>query len=146
MKLSKHLTVAEFEYSPSAVKLRIDNRMNDTQKASATLLAENVFEPIRSYRNAPIKVNSGFRSLKLNKAVGGSSTSQHTKGEAVDLPLTADEFHFIKDNLVFDQLIWEFGDDQQPSWVHVSYAKKNRKQVLRAKKVNGKTVYVPFCD
>jgi zinc D-Ala-D-Ala carboxypeptidase len=146
MKLSKHLSRAEFEFSPTAVRRGIANVMNETQLASAILLAEYVFEPLRAFRGAPIKVNSGFRSLALNQAIGGSSrTSQHMKGEALDLPLSAQEFHFIREKLLFDQLIWEFGNDSQPQWVHVSYkAKNNRKQVLKAVKVAGKTKYLPF--
>jgi D-alanyl-D-alanine dipeptidase len=146
MKLSKHLSRAEFEFSPTAVRRGIANVMNETQLEAATLLAENVFEPLRAFRGAPIKVNSGFRSLALNQAIGGSSrTSQHMKGEALDLPLSAEEFHFIREKLLFDQVIWEFGNDSQPQWVHVSYkAKNNRKQVLKAVKVAGKTKYLPF--
>lgn len=146
MKLSKHLSRAEFEFSPTAVRRGINNEMNATQLAAAIRLAENVFEPLRAFRGAPIKVNSGFRSLALNQAIGGSSkTSQHMKGEAMDLPLTTSEFLWIKDNLEFDQLIWEFGTNDFPQWVHVSYkAKNNRKQVLRAVKVGGKTKYLPF--
>jgi D-alanyl-D-alanine dipeptidase len=146
MKLSKHLSRSEFEFSPTAVRRGIANVMNETQLAAAILLAENVFEPLRAFRGAPIKVNSGFRSLALNQAIGGSSsTSQHMKGEALDLPLSAEEFHFIREKLLFDQLIWEFGNDSQPQWVHVSYkAKNNRKQVLKAVKVAGKTKYLPF--
>lgn len=143
-KLSKHLTIEEFEHSPTAIASGISNKMNDKQIACAKSLAENVFEPVRLYRGAPIKVNSGFRSAQLNKHIGGSKTSQHCKGEAIDLPLTANEFHYIKDNLVFDQLIWEFGDDNKPAWVHISFSKINRKQVLRAKKINQKTVYVGY--
>ena len=146
MNLSKHLTRAEFEFSPTAVRRGINNEMNATQIASAKLLAEKVFEPLRAFRGAPIRVNSGFRSLALNQAIGGSSkTSQHMKGEALDLPLTTSEFLWIKDNLQFDQLIAEFPRNGQPQWVHVSYKSKgNRKQVLVAKKVSGKTKYFPY--
>jgi D-alanyl-D-alanine dipeptidase len=143
MNLSEHLTIAEFEKSNSAGS--ISNKMNEKEISAAKLLAEKVFEPLRAFRGGPIKVNSGFRSKTLNAKIGGSKTSQHTKGEAIDLPLTSDEFHFIKDNLEFDQLIWEFGSDKKPAWVHVSYsATNNRKQVLRATKVNGKTKYTIF--
>ena len=146
MKLSEHLTRAEFEHSPTAIERGIDNSMNELHLKNAINLAVNVFEPIRKYRGKPIKINSGYRSAILNRSVGGSKTSQHCSGEAVDLPLTADEFHFIKDNLVYDQLIWEFGNDTQPSWVHVSFSstRKNRMQVLKAKKVGGKTKYSQF--
>ena len=139
--LSKHLSVKEFEHSDTAVKFGINNSMGKSHLESAKILAEKVFEPLRDFRGAPIKINSGFRSLALNNRIKGSKTSQHMKGEALDLPLTKKEFLWIKDNLEFDQLIYEFGNDSKPEWVHVSYSTKNRKQVLRATKKNGKTVY-----
>lgn len=141
MNLSAHVTLAEFTYSDSAVKHGINNQMSESQIASAKLLCENVFEPLRIYLNTPIKISSGFRSLQLNKMIKGSSTSQHTKGEAMDLQIGSKGFNFIKDKLEFDQLIWEFGNDENPSWVHVSFSSKNRKQVLKATKKNGKTIY-----
>jgi zinc D-Ala-D-Ala carboxypeptidase len=153
-KLSQHLSIAEFEASPTATRRGISNKMPEEHLAAAKLLAEKVFEPLRAFRGKAIKINSGYRSTALNKAIGGAhkmvggkyvATSQHCLGEALDLPLTAEEFHWIKDNLVFDQLIWEFGTDQQPQWVHVSYSgKRNRKQVLKAVKQGAKTVYLPF--
>lgn len=139
------MTLAEFESSPTATAKGVSNSMNAAQIEAAKLLCEKVFEPIRAFVGKPIKINSGFRSAALNRAIGGSSTSQHCKGEAIDIPVSAKVFHYIKDNLVFDQLIWEFGDRNEPQWVHVSYKKSgNRKQVLRATKVGGKTSYVPF--
>ena len=141
MNLSKHVTLAEFQDSSTATTHGINNKMNESQIASAKLLCENVFEPLRSYLNTPIKISSGFRSVQLNKMIKGSSTSQHTKGEAMDLQIGANGFFFIKTKLDFDQLIWEFGNDENPSWVHVSYSSKNRKQVLKATKKNGKTIY-----
>jgi zinc D-Ala-D-Ala carboxypeptidase len=145
MNLSKHVTLAEFENSPTATTHGINNKMNESQIASAKLLCENVFEPLRLYLNIPIKISSGFRSVQLNKMIKGSLTSQHTKGEAMDIKIDAKGFYFIKDKLEFDQLIWEFGNDEQPSWVHVSYKKSgNRKQVLKATKRNGKTIYSSY--
>jgi zinc D-Ala-D-Ala carboxypeptidase len=142
MNLSKHVALAEFENSPTATTHGINNKMNELQIASAKLLCENVFEPLRLYLNIPIRISSGFRSVQLNKMIKGSLTSQHTKGEAMDIKIDAKGFYFIKDKLEFDQLIWEFGNDEQPSWIHVSYKKsKNRKQVLKASKKNGKTIY-----
>ena len=141
MNLSKHVTLAEFQDSSTATTHGINNKMNESQIASAKLLCENVFEPLRSYLNTPIKISSGFRSVQLNKMIKGSSTSQHTKGEAMDLQIGANGFFFIKTKLDFDQLIWEFGNDENPSWVHVSFSSKNRKQVLKATKKNGKTIY-----
>ena len=142
MNLSKHVTLAEFQNSDTATTHGINNKMNELQIASAKLLCENVFEPLRLYLNIPIRISSGFRSAQLNKMIKGSLTSQHTKGEAMDIKIDAKGFYFIKDKLEFDQLIWEFGNDEQPSWVHVSYKKSgNRKQVLKATKRNGKTIY-----
>ena len=141
MNLSAHVTLAEFENSPTATTHGINNKMSASQIESAKLLCENVFEPLRIYLNTPIKISSGFRCVQLNKMIKGSSTSQHTKGEAMDIKIDAKGFHFIKDKLNFDQLIWEFGNDEQPSWVHVSFSSKNRKQVLKATKKNGKTIY-----
>jgi hypothetical protein len=141
MNLSAHVTLAEFENSTTATTHGINNKMSLSQIESAKLLCENVFEPLRIHLNTPIKISSGFRSLQVNKMIGGASTSQHTKGEAMDLQIGAKGFNFIKDKLQFDQLIWEFGNDEQPQWVHVSYSSKNRKQVLKATKKNGKTIY-----
>ena len=145
MNLSKHVTLKEFQSSGLATLRNLNNEMNESQIASAKLLCENVFEPLRIHLNAPIQISSGFRSLQVNKMIGGASTSQHTKGEAMDLQIGAKGFNFIKDKLQFDQLIWEFGNDENPSWVHVSYKKgRNRKQVLKATKQNGKTKYSSY--
>lgn len=146
MKLSEHLTRSEFEHSPTAIDRGINNSMTEQHLANAIVLAKQIFEPIRKYRGKAIKVNSGYRSAQLNRSVGGSKTSQHCTGEAIDLPLTADEFHYIKDNLEFDQLIAEFPKNGTPQWVHVSYRnnKNQRRQVLVAKKVNGKIKYLPY--
>ena len=141
MNLSKHVTLKEFQASGLATLRNINNEMNESQIASAKLLCENVFEPLRLYLNTPINISSGFRSLQVNKMIGGAKTSQHTKGEAMDLQIGSKGFNFIKDKLEFDQLIWEFGNDENPAWVHVSYSSKNRKQVLKATKKNGKTIY-----
>ena len=144
MNLSAHVTLKEFQASGLATLRNLNNEMSESQIASAKLLCENVFEPLRIYLNTPIQISSGFRSVQINKMIGGSATSQHTKGEAMDLQINAKGFHFIKDKLEFDQLIWEFGNDEQPSWVHVSFSPRNRKQVLKASKKNGKTIYTNF--
>ena len=154
MKLSKHLSLKEVIKSNTATRKGIDNTPTDEHLYNLKRLAEEIFEPIRTHFNVPIGVSSGYRSIALNKAIGGSKTSQHSKGEALDLDadiygkITNKQiFDFIKDNLVFDELIWEFGDDNNPDWVHVSYTNElrpNRKEILRAKKINGKTVYVRF--
>jgi zinc D-Ala-D-Ala carboxypeptidase len=144
MNLSAHVTLKEFQASGLATLRNLNNEMSESQIASAKLLCENVFEPLRLYLNTPIKISSGFRCLQVNRLIGGSATSQHTKGEAMDLQINAKGFNFIKDKLEFDQLIWEFGNDEQPSWVHVSFSSRNRKQVLKASKKNGKTIYTNF--
>jgi zinc D-Ala-D-Ala carboxypeptidase len=150
MKLSKHLELAEVIRSSTAKRLGIKNEPTAEHLANLKLLAENIFEPIREHFGRPIFISSGYRSAALNKATpGASTTSQHSKGEALDIDLNGTEisnkqvFEFIKNNLVWDQMIWEFGNKDNPDWVHVSYSStgKQRKQILSATKVNGKTVY-----
>jgi hypothetical protein len=112
-------------------------------------LANEVFEPLRAYVGGPIKINSFYRSPELNKAIGGSSKSQHCHGQAMDIDDTfgrmtnAEMFEFIREHLDFDQMIWEFGNDDNPDWVHVSYVspEENRQRCLLAYKYNGKTKY-----
>jgi hypothetical protein len=146
MNLSKHVTRSEFERSDVATKFGIPNSMNEAQLKSAIALCENVFEPIRAKVGKPIRINSGFRSLAVNKRIGGASSSQHCKGEAMDLDLTSRElFEWIIKNVEYDQAIYEFGDDKNAAWFHISYRKgNNRRQALRAIKVGGATQYVPF--
>jgi hypothetical protein len=113
-------------------------------------IAANVFEPLREYVGGPIKINSMFRCEDLNRAIGGSSRSQHCQGRAIDLDDTfghktnAEMFNYIKNNLNFDQLIWEFGDNKNPAWIHVSYVsqEENRTRCLRVQKINGKNSYI----
>ena len=138
--MTKNFTLKEL----CVTKTGIHNEPNAEQKEALSLLAVNILQPARDALG-PIKVTSGFRNAKVNAAVGGSRSSQHTKGEAADLQCddNAALFNFIK-TLEFDQLIWEFGDKEQPDWVHVSYANKNRKEVLKATKKNGVTKYVKF--
>jgi len=149
MNISKHITYEEATFSQTAQRKSIDNTPNEDQISNMRLLAENVFEPMREYFGVPIRVNSFFRSARLNEAVGGSPTSQHCKGEAIDISVVrqeitnADLFRFIQNNRYFDQLIWEFGDDDNPEWVHVSYCEKNRGEVLRSVRQGGKVVYLP---
>jgi len=155
MQLSEHLVLTEVIKSDTAKRLGIDNNPTSEHLANLKLLAEKVFEPIRNHFKKPINVSSGYRSKALNDAVPGSSaTSQHCSGEALDLDqdnmntgiTNKMVFDYIKDNLVFDQLIWEFGTDSNPDWVHVSYEStgKQRKQILKAIRVNGKPVYKPW--
>ena len=137
-RISKHISYKEAVGSNYAKQKGIKNKPNEEQVENMKLLAEEVFEPLREWVDAPIKVNSMFRSLELNTALKGSKTSSHMKGEAMDITSMGGKsnlemFHYIKDNLEFDQLIWEFG--KEPKWLHVSFNKdKNRKQVLVTKK------------
>lgn len=148
MQISKNLSLAEAVKSNTADKLGIvNNNPSFNIIKNMKLLAEKVFEPVRAHFKAPIKVTSMYRGQELNNAVKGSITSQHCTGEAMDIdnvkPTNKEVFDYIKDNLDFDQLIWEFGTKDNPEWVHVSYESsgKQRKQILRAEKINGKTVY-----
>lgn len=148
MKLSKNLSLNEMLRSETAKRKGIENLPNENHIENMRLLAENVFQPIRACFRSPIYISSGFRSEKLNIAIGGSETSQHCEGEAMDIDndytsvKNVDIFNFIRNNLDFDQLIWEYGDDKNPAWVHVSYKKTgNRREVLRVEKKNGKTKY-----
>jgi hypothetical protein len=152
MKLSKHLDLSEVIRSDSAKRNGISNMPTDEHIANFMLLAEKIFEPIREHFGVPIHISSGYRSKELNAKIGGSATSQHCKGQAVDIDMdgstngvtNADVFNYIKDNLPFDQLIWEFGNEDNPDWVHVSYVEKPRKQILKAFKMNGATKYFPY--
>ena len=146
--ISEHITYAEATASNKAKQLGISNTPNEKELQTMKLLAEAVFEPLRKWYGKPIQVTSFFRSAKINKAIGGSATSQHSLGQAIDIDTVSDNrklFDYIKGNLPFDQLIWENGDDNTPAWIHVSYTEtRNRKQILRATRKNGKTVYLPY--
>lgn len=152
MQISKHLSLAEVSRSETAKRRGINNTPSGEHLENFKMLAENVFEKIREHFGVPIHISSGYRSKELNKAIGGSATSQHCSGEAIDIDMdgsangvtNAQVFNFIKDNLQFDQLIWEFGSDTNPDWVHVSYEStgKQRNQILKAVKSGGKTAYI----
>jgi len=153
MQLSEHLSLAEVIRSDSAKRKGIANMPTSKHLVSLGILADKVFEPIRKNFKCPIFISSGYRSKELNDAVGGSSTSQHSTGQAIDIDMDGSSdnvtnkmiFDFIKEHLEFDQLIWEFGDKLNPDWVHVSFALgKNRKQILRAVKVGGESKYIPY--
>ena len=149
MRISKHISYKEATQSQTATRKGISNDPDAYQLQNMQLLAEKVFEPIREHFGVPISINSFFRSQKLNKAIGGASGSQHTQGRAIDIDDTLggvsnkQMFEYIKNHLDFDQLIWEFGDNNNPAWVHVSYVSEieNRRRVLKASKKNGKTIY-----
>jgi zinc D-Ala-D-Ala carboxypeptidase len=150
MKISDHITYAEAIHSQTAKRKGIDNTPNPNQIEAMKLLAEKVFEPLREWVGGPIKVNSFFRSPELNTKIGGSKTSQHCKGQAIDIDdvygykTNSEMYHWVKENLDFDQMIWEFGTDTQPNWVHVSYVSEenNRNRCLKAYKDDmGRTKY-----
>ena len=150
MIISKHISYKEAVKSNTALRLNIDNTPGEYEIANMIGIATHVFEPLREWVGGPIKINSMFRCEKLNRAIGGSKRSQHCQGRAIDLDdifehkTNAEMFNYIKNNLNFDQLIWEFGDDNNPDWVHVSYVSEdqNRNNVLRAIKKNKKTTYI----
>lgn len=154
MKLSEHLDLSEVTRSDTAKRKGISNQPTPEHLENFKKLAENIFEPIRNHFKEPIFISSGYRSKELNTAIGGSLTSQHCSGEAIDIDMDGRSktvtnkavFEYIKNNLNFDQLIWEFGTDANPDWVHVSYEStgRQRKQVLKAVRVNGNTTYKPY--
>jgi hypothetical protein len=152
MVISEHLTLAELIRSESAKRNGITNMPTPEHIANLKLLAENIFEPIRANFRCPILISSGYRSAELNAKIGGANTSQHSFGQAIDIDMdgtnygvsNSNIFTFIKDKLQFDQLIWEFGNDTNPDWVHCSYSNRHRKEVLIGYKQNGITHYKHF--
>jgi hypothetical protein len=150
-KICKYLTLGEVTRSESAKRNGISNLPTAEHLENMKALGINVFDKIREHFGCPIGLSSAYRSEALNRAIKGSSkNSQHCKGEAFDIDAdihggttNKEIFNFIRLNLEFDQLIWEYGTDQEPSWVHVSYKKNggNRKSILRCTKVNEKPSY-----
>jgi zinc D-Ala-D-Ala carboxypeptidase len=148
-RISKHLSLKEAIKSNTATRLEIKNEPRELDLVRMIEIAEKVFEPLREWVGGPIKVNSFYRSPELNSAIGGSKNSQHCIGCALDIDDTfghktnAQMFDYIKNNLDYDQIIWEFGDDDNCDWVHVSYISEdaNRRRLLKATKINGKTNY-----
>jgi zinc D-Ala-D-Ala carboxypeptidase len=146
--ISEHISFEEATQSQSATRAGIKNMPGVVEITNMKLVAEKCFEPLRKAIAAPIRISSFFRCKELNSLIGGAFNSQHVDGKAIDIQATGkitnlDLFNWLKDNVDFDQLILEFPDKQgNPAWVHVSYNEKgNRKEVLRAKSVNGKTIY-----
>ena len=148
--ISEHITYKEGVYSITALRLGLNNDPTKNHLANMELLAEKIFEPLRKHVNGPIKINSFYRGPELNKAIGGSSKSQHCEGRVMDIDdnygymTNAQMFEYIKNNLSFDQMIWEFGNSDNPDWVHVSYVNEeaNRNRCLLAyKDENNKTKY-----
>ena len=155
MQLSKYFTLAELTPSGTAKRLGIKNDPTPAHLECLKGLSVNILDKVREHFGKPIWVSSGYRSKALNEVTPGSSaTSQHCSGEAADLDQDGRGtgitnkmvFDYIKDHLTFDQLIFEYGTDANPDWVHVSWEStgKQRKQVLRCTRVNGKPVYAPY--
>jgi len=151
-KISEHVSYKEGVHSNTAVRRGLINIPNADQVSCMQDIARLFFEPLREWVNGPIKVNSFFRGEPVNTAIGGSKNSQHMKGQAMDIDDTfghktnAEMFHYIKDNLDFDQLIWEFGTEHpngNPNWIHISFVthRKNRKRITIAETIDGKTRY-----
>ena len=144
MRLSKNFTLDELIRSDTAKKKGYVEQYNPQKEVIENLrrLVENVLQPARDRLGESITVTSGYRCDRLNKAVGGAASSQHRLGQAADLVASSNAKLFeVLRSTPFDQLIWEFGDADQPAWVHVSYSERHRRQVLRAVKEGGKTVY-----
>jgi hypothetical protein len=156
MKVGKYLSLQECVKSETAIRKHIDNTPANNEVSAMIKVCAYVYDDLCEYFNCKIPVTSFYRSIELNKIIGGSKTSQHCKGEAIDLDcdtLTSGLsnqiiFNYIKNNLIFDQLIWEFGNDGHPDWVHCSVALEGqqRMQVLRGYKINNKTTYIVWSN
>jgi len=148
-RISEHISLNEGVKSNTATRLSIDNTPRDLDLINMKTIAEQVFEPLRKWVGGPIAINSFYRSPKLNSAIGGSTSSQHCIGCAIDIDdkhgykTNAEMFKYIKCNLDFDQIIWEFGNNVNPDWIHVSYISEdaNRRRCLKAYKENSKIKY-----
>ena len=150
--ISQHISEKEATKSITALRLGIDNTPNSYHRNNMKTLAANVFEPLREWVGGPIKITSFYRSPELCLAIGSKTSSQHTckNGAAIDIDdiygykTNAEMFDYIKDNLEFDQLIWEFGNEDNPDWLHISYVdlEKNRKRILKAVRDQGKVKYI----
>ena len=148
-RISEHISLKEGIKSHTATRLSIDNTPREKDLVNMKTIAEKVFEPLRLFVGGPIAINSFYRSPKLNSAIGGSTSSQHCIGCAMDIDdkygykTNEEMYHYIQENLDYDQMIWEFGDLNNPDWVHVSYISQdfNRRRCLRAYKENNKTKY-----
>jgi hypothetical protein len=153
-KICEFLTLGEVIRSESAKRNGISNMPTPEHLENLKALGVNVFDKVRKHLGVPIGISSGYRSRELNSVIQGSSkTSQHCIGEALDLDAdihgrttNADIFNYIRLNLDFDQLIWEYGNSAQPDWVHVSFKKAggNRKTILKCTRVNSRPHYAPW--
>jgi len=152
IKISKYATFKDLIKSATAERLGIDNSPTDEHLLNSQILTSEIYDKIVEKFKVKVYISSFYRSRSLNEKIGGSKTSQHSLGMAMDLDAdmnpeltNKDLFYFIKDNLEFDQLIWEFGTTEDPSWVHVSYNKnKNRNQLLRVANINNEIKYTTW--
>ena len=151
-KLSEHFYLKDFIKSETATRKRIDNTPTATHLAALKAVCEKILEPVYAHYKKPIRINSAYRGPALNKAVGGSAKSQHCNGEAVDFEIDGlsnpELAKWVSVNCEFDQLILEFYNPKEgpnSGWVHCSYTANgtNRRQILTAVTVKGKTVYKP---
>ena len=140
-KISEHISFKEATYSKTAQQLGLDNKPKTEHLKNMELLSEKVFEPLRKWVGGPIKVNSFYRSKELNSRIDGALSSAHLSGQAIDITTMGKKsnlemFHYIIENLDFDQVISEYPTDGEPRWIHVSYKSKkdNRKQALEIKR------------
>lgn len=142
MNISRNFTLEELTQTKTGLPNALPKHLEENLQS----LVDNVLQPARDALGA-IVVTSAYRSPEVNKAVGGSKTSRHCTAQAADLKFKGGNeilFRWLASYTNFDQLIWEFGTDDRPDWVHVSYSERHRKQILKAKKVNGRTKYLPF--
>jgi hypothetical protein len=151
MELSKNFTLNELTKSQEATRLGIDNIPNEEHIKNLKILCEKILQPIRDFYGMPVSISSGYRSAALCEAIGSSSKSQHTKGQAADFEvfgITNKQLaDFVVQNLDYDQCILEFWNPNEPNsgWVHCSYnSAGNRKQYLRASKLNNVVMYYPM--
>lgn len=152
MNIGKYLTDKEICYSRTAIRNNIDNGMTSIMHISnARLLCHNIYDPLCDHFKFKIPFSSFYRSVNLNRVIKGAKGSQHMTGQAIDLDPNCQNglcnsklFNYIRANMNFDQLIWEFGDDREPAWVHVSYSSQLRGQVLKAIKAGKTTKYIPL--
>ena len=148
MQLTKNFSLIELTSSETATRRNIDNTPDFSAVNNLRLICTVIMQPLRDWYGKPIDITSSYRSPQLNMAIGVSATSDHCFGRAIYFTVPREDykmiFDWVKTNLQFDQLIWEFGDNTAPNWIHVSFRQgQNRKQVLKAIKGAFGTKYLP---
>jgi hypothetical protein len=147
MNLSKNFTLEEITFSPEAIRNGINNKPTEEHIENLKQLCENVLQPLYDALGGPIKILSGYKTYQLNAISNGVKDAQQQTGEAVDIlsdGKNAEILQYIYENLPFDQLIWEFGSDSEPNWVHVSYSGENRKLCFKSSLIGGKIQHERF--